>query len=72
MKILQVGTQLFHVDRRTDMTKLIVAFRNFANGPSKTDATSKLAFISVAFIVSSLSEHTLVFASKSFMPALKK
>jgi len=24
---------LFHADRRTDMTKLIVAFRNFANAP---------------------------------------
>jgi hypothetical protein len=24
---------LFHADRQTDMTKLIVAFRNFANAP---------------------------------------
>jgi len=24
---------LFHADRRTDMTKLIVAFRNFPNAP---------------------------------------
>ena len=24
----------FHADRRTDMTKLIVAFRNFANAPN--------------------------------------
>ena len=30
MKIRQVGTELFHADGRTDMTKLIVAFRNFA------------------------------------------
>ena len=37
MKIRLVGVELFHVDRqtdgRTDMTKLIVAFRNFANAP---------------------------------------
>ena len=33
MKIHPVGAELFHVDRRKDMTKLIVAFRNFANVP---------------------------------------
>jgi hypothetical protein len=26
-----VGAELFHADEQTDMTKLIVAFRNFAN-----------------------------------------
>jgi len=31
MKILSPGAVLFHADRQTDMTKLIVAFRNFAN-----------------------------------------
>jgi hypothetical protein len=36
-KILQVGADLFHAGRRTDrhMTRLIVAFRNFANEPKK-------------------------------------
>ena len=33
MKILPVGAELFHVDRRTEMTKLIVSFRNFAKAP---------------------------------------
>jgi len=37
MKIRPVGTELFHADeqtdRRTDMTKLIVAFQSFANAP---------------------------------------
>jgi len=33
MKIRQVGVELFHADGRTDMTKLIVVFRNFANEP---------------------------------------
>ena len=33
MKIRPVGTELFYKDGRTDMTKLIAAFRNFANAP---------------------------------------
>jgi len=33
MKIRPVGAELSHADRRTDMTKLAVAFRNFANSP---------------------------------------
>jgi len=33
MKIRTVGTELFHVDERTDKTKLTVAFRNFTNVP---------------------------------------
>jgi hypothetical protein len=39
MKIHPVGGELFHVDRqtdrRTDMTKLIITFRNFVNAPKK-------------------------------------
>jgi len=35
MDIRPVETKLFHADRRTDMTKLIVAFRNCANAPEK-------------------------------------
>ena len=34
MKILPVWCEFCHADRRTDMTKLIVALRNFANAPS--------------------------------------
>jgi hypothetical protein len=34
MKIPSVAAELFHVDRRTDMTKLLIAFRNFANAPT--------------------------------------
>jgi hypothetical protein len=33
MKIRPVGAELFHADRRTDMTKLAVAFGNFVNAP---------------------------------------
>jgi hypothetical protein len=31
MKILSITAELFHVERQTDMTKLLVASRNFAN-----------------------------------------
>ena len=31
MKIRPVGTELFHADGQTDITKLIVVFRKFAN-----------------------------------------
>jgi hypothetical protein len=40
MTIRPVGAELFHVDRRTDgqtdMTKRIVAFRNFVNATKET------------------------------------
>jgi hypothetical protein len=37
MKIRPVGAELFLADNgQTDMMKLIVAFRNFANAPKKT------------------------------------
>ena len=31
MKISSVGAELFHAEGQTDTTKLIVAFRNYAN-----------------------------------------
>ena len=33
MKVRPVGAEMFEADRRTDMTKLTVAFRNFMNAP---------------------------------------
>ena len=33
MKIRPMGAEFFHKNRRTDMTKLTVAFRNFAKAP---------------------------------------
>jgi hypothetical protein len=33
MKIRPVGAELFHADRQTNMTKLVVAFRSFPNAP---------------------------------------
>ena len=37
MKIRVVGAELFHADRQTDMTKLVVTFRNFANAPNQVN-----------------------------------
>jgi hypothetical protein len=38
MKMRSVGAELFHADEQTDkdMTKLIFAFRNFANSPKNS------------------------------------
>jgi hypothetical protein len=33
MKIRPVGAEMLHADGQTDMTKLIVAFHNYANVP---------------------------------------
>jgi len=33
IKILRVGAEVFYVDRRTDMTRLLVAFHKFAGAP---------------------------------------
>jgi hypothetical protein len=35
MKIHPVGAEVLHTDRSTDMKKLLVAFRKFANAPKK-------------------------------------
>jgi hypothetical protein len=43
MKICPVVTELFHAEGRTDMTKLIVAFPNFAN------ATMKVIILPITF-----------------------
>ena len=47
-KIRPVETEFFHADGQSDMTKLIFAFRNYANGPKnpcsvpKEDKVSRL------------------------------
>jgi len=46
MTNLPVGPELLNSDRRTDMTKLIVAFRNFANA-HKMDLNSSVWVLTV-------------------------
>ena len=41
MKIRPVGAELFRVDRQTDMTKLRVAFRSFANAAKNGHVSGK-------------------------------
>jgi hypothetical protein len=43
MKIRPVGVELFHVDGRTDMTKLTVAFYNSVNAPKSSANTDQAA-----------------------------
>ena len=49
MKIRPVGAKLLQADRqtdgRTDMTKLLVAFRNFANAPKNESNTGLFKMI---------------------------
>jgi len=40
MKIRPVGAELLCPDGQTNMTKLIVAFRNFANAPKTQSVTA--------------------------------
>ena len=41
MKIRPLVPELFHEDGQTDMTKLIVSFRNFANALIKGEDTPR-------------------------------
>jgi hypothetical protein len=43
-KIRPAGAELFHADGQTDMTKLIVAFRNFANAPKNYQPQQRLSY----------------------------
>jgi hypothetical protein len=44
MKIRPVGAELFHADGKTDMRKLKVAFRNFANAPKNRISVSAVVY----------------------------
>jgi hypothetical protein len=44
MKMRSVGTELFRADGQTDITKLIVVFRNFANAPNSHTLAKILLF----------------------------
>ena len=45
-----MGVELFHADRRTDMTRLIVAFRNFANA-------NKNSYFACSYVDMKLNSH---------------
>jgi hypothetical protein len=54
IKIRPVRAQLFHADRQTDMTKLTVAFRNFADAPDNCipvcDSNNWIHLLTIYFI----------------------
>ena len=63
MKIRLVGTELFHLDRRADMTGLIAAFRNSSKTPKNPlHVSSRLIggtgkFLDASNNISSESQH---------------
>jgi hypothetical protein len=56
MKIHPVVAQLFHADGQTDMTKLIVGFRNFANAPK---SEQKYTYIKIRIPQINVASHLL-------------
>jgi hypothetical protein len=47
IKIRPAGVELFHADGQTDMTKLRVAFRNFANAPKNRLRVRVLVYVTM-------------------------
>jgi len=45
VKIRPVGAKLFYADGQTDVTKLIVAFRNFANEPKTVRSITQCIYV---------------------------
>jgi hypothetical protein len=41
IKVCPVGAELFHVDRHTDMMKLIVTFHNFVNATNNESRSAR-------------------------------
>jgi hypothetical protein len=56
MKFRLVEAELFHADGRPDMTKLLVAFRNFANAPKLHNKTLLSLYFRWMFLQWSLGE----------------
>ena len=58
MKIHPVGPELFHADGRTDMPKLIVAIRSFANAPKKKSLKSDTSITDCMLVPSNVAIGT--------------
>jgi len=56
MKIHPLGTEMCHVDGQTDMTKLTVAFRNFAKAPKDGEQKRILMGITMSPLVELISK----------------
>jgi hypothetical protein len=70
IKLLPVGAELFHADRRTDgekdMKKPIVAFRNFANAPTNQNILVYYLFPSYTTIKIKLTLYLFYFTGNMF------
>jgi hypothetical protein len=63
MKIRPVGAEFFRCgekDRRTDMTKLLVVFRNFANTPKDEEVTVCTVFPLLKYCVECICSHPVI------------
>jgi hypothetical protein len=75
-KIHPEGAELFHAERRMDMTKLIVAYRNFSNAPKNTRLRNSLYVImslpSLSYLLLSLPSKMMEACIASPCPPHKK
>jgi hypothetical protein len=71
MKIRPVRAELFHADRRTDITTLVDAFRNFAKAPKKELRKSKRhwTFIMFQLLHNLLRHHQLILCFTEYLHA---
>jgi hypothetical protein len=51
MKVSPLGAELFHADRRTDMTKLIADFCYFVNVPKNLLLVSGVLYLPLGIVV---------------------
>jgi hypothetical protein len=61
MKIRPVGADLLHADGQTDMTKSVVAFRNFAKAPKSGSFNGSMAHDWLQAALPALKWHFLIF-----------
>jgi hypothetical protein len=73
IKIRLVGAELFHADRQTDgrkdMTKIIVAFRNYANAPKSSIIFPQGAFMCCVVFLTRKAAHNTNKTDASVPPA---
>ena len=57
MNIRPVGNDLCHVNRQTDMTKLMAIFRNFANALNESQLRVKLLLLLLLLLLSNAKQN---------------
>jgi len=73
MKIRPVGAELVHADRQTDITKTVVAFRNFANAPkTKQDYNWRTPCHQINLPNLKIFHKTLTTVARIYTPSEKK